>query len=187
LRGLGGVYNDKNLNLYHYAGWNPIKYYDADGNDTRPGEGKITSGYGYRTGTYEGAHKAVDIANRNGGDVVAFRNGVVIKVRQNEGDTANAVTIMYDKKDGEEQTYGSYSHTQSNLKEGDRVIEGQKIGETDKSGRGDGGHVHYEKRDVSGQLVDPTSDIQNASPYPQNTPANPGDDNFIGPPAPSSD
>jgi uncharacterized protein RhaS with RHS repeats len=34
LRGIGGVYNDKNINLYHYAGWNPIKYTDPNGTDT---------------------------------------------------------------------------------------------------------------------------------------------------------
>ncbi len=29
----GGIYNDKNLNLYHYANNNPIKYTDPDGRD----------------------------------------------------------------------------------------------------------------------------------------------------------
>ena len=31
LPGLGGVYNSTNLNLYHYAGNNPVKYVDPDG------------------------------------------------------------------------------------------------------------------------------------------------------------
>lgn len=28
---MGGVYNNVNLNLYHYAGNNPVKYTDPDG------------------------------------------------------------------------------------------------------------------------------------------------------------
>jgi hypothetical protein len=34
LKGAGGVYNSKNINLYHYAGLNPLKYVDPDGNDS---------------------------------------------------------------------------------------------------------------------------------------------------------
>ena len=37
LPGLGGVYNTVNLNLYHYAGNNPVKYTDPNGlSDTAP-------------------------------------------------------------------------------------------------------------------------------------------------------
>ena len=35
LPGMGGVFNVVNLHLYHYAGNNPVKYEDPDGNETR--------------------------------------------------------------------------------------------------------------------------------------------------------
>jgi len=36
LPGQGGVYNYVNLHVYHYAGNNPVKYVDPDGNTIRP-------------------------------------------------------------------------------------------------------------------------------------------------------
>ena len=36
LPGLGGVYNSTNLNLYHYAGNNPVKYVDPNGKKIKP-------------------------------------------------------------------------------------------------------------------------------------------------------
>ena len=40
LPGMGGVFNHINLNCYHYAGNNPVKYVDPDGRKVR----KLTDG-----------------------------------------------------------------------------------------------------------------------------------------------
>jgi RHS repeat-associated protein len=54
LPGMGGVFNLVNLHVYHYAGNNPVKYTDPDGNENKPAlkwmKDNITgknSGYGY--------------------------------------------------------------------------------------------------------------------------------------------
>ena len=56
LPGMGGVFNSVNLNVYHYAGQNPVKFVDPDGNDiflyfwfssqTESGAGHVATGVG---------------------------------------------------------------------------------------------------------------------------------------------
>ena len=44
LPGMGGVFNHTNGNLYHYAGNNPVKYTDPDGNSILSGLVKTLAG-----------------------------------------------------------------------------------------------------------------------------------------------
>jgi len=46
LKGLGGIYNSFNINVYHYASINPMKYMDPDGNATIV-EKEVSSRYQY--------------------------------------------------------------------------------------------------------------------------------------------
>jgi hypothetical protein len=45
LPGMGGIYNIVNLHLYHYAGNNPLKYMDPDGNELKVIDEPFGQGY----------------------------------------------------------------------------------------------------------------------------------------------
>jgi RHS repeat-associated protein len=47
LPGMGGVFNVVNLHLYHYAGNNPLKYTDPDGNVSVAAESVLSAGWGF--------------------------------------------------------------------------------------------------------------------------------------------
>jgi hypothetical protein len=50
LKGAGGVFNSKNLNLYAYASMNPVKYFDPDGNETKHSAVKYSTPYNVKVG-----------------------------------------------------------------------------------------------------------------------------------------
>jgi len=168
LPGMGGLYNSQNLGLYTYTHQNPVRYVDPDGEDTKPvgGEFKITSPFG-KMRTIDGEtspHGGVDMANSLGAPVSAFRSGSVANITQNKGGN-NTVTLLYDKAKDQEQVYGVYVHVTSNLKVGDKIAEGQKIGVTDVSGNSTGPHLHYQQLGIDASKRNPT-DLLKAAPSP---------------------
>lgn len=101
-------------------------------------------------------------------DIVSYEGGTVIATQTGYGNMigstgmasyGNMVQILYD--DG---TTGLFAHLSNvDVKEGDRVEAGQKIGNMGDSGNAYGNHLHYEMRDTNGNLMDPISYMENGS------------------------
>lgn len=125
------------INFYAYALNNPVTFLDPFGLQTWPGRGPVTSRFGPRGGR---PHRGTDIANPQGGDVRASDTGTVQSTTPTRGG-GNTVVINHD--DGGQSIY---MHTGPTVRPGDRVYEGQPIGNTDLSGNSRGPHVHYEYR-----------------------------------------
>ncbi len=112
-----------------------------------PTFGTITSRFGARWG---GRHNGLDIANKIGTPVEAADGGVVI-ASEYDGDFGNLV--MIDHNNGY-VTY--YAHLNSmDVAVGDKVIQGQKIGEVGNTGYSTGPHLHFEVR-KNGVPTDPS-------------------------------
>lgn len=107
-------------------------------NRKHPVTGRVTS------------HAGIDIAAPVGTDVVAAFGGKVISVRKNSyrGDKAlwksakSGNHILIENTDGACQYYGHLS--QVDVREGDTVVQGQKIGEVGDTGNVTGPHLHFE-------------------------------------------
>lgn len=101
-----------------------------------------------------------DIVSYEGGTVIATQTGYGnMKGSTGMASYGNMVQILYD--DG---TTGLFAHLSNvDVKEGDRVEAGQKIGNMGDSGNADGNHLHYEMRDTNGNLMDPIAYMENGS------------------------
>jgi len=104
--------------------------------------GWTSSPYGYRTDPFTGRrawHTRVDVAGRDGGDVVAVGAGVVTEARQKGG---YGYFVEVDHGDGLQTRY---AHAKELLVgKGDIVEKGQKIAVMGSTGRSTGPHVHFE-------------------------------------------
>lgn len=115
------------------------------------GEYIISSRYGHRE--LEGEtnfHKAIDLAADRGVDIYAADGGEVVLVDLNHSRYGKYVRILHD--DGTITLYAHMSECMVN--EGDRVYQGQKIGEVGSTGYSTGDHLHFEVR-INNQPVDP--------------------------------
>lgn len=113
--------------------------------------GTVTSEYGQR-GDHQ--HEGIDIAAPQGTPVNATFEGKVISAGMNSGGYGNLVEI--DHGNG---TITRYAHLSSiDVKVGDLVKSGQKIGGVGSTGKSTGNHLHYEVR-KNGKAVDPRQNV----------------------------
>jgi murein DD-endopeptidase MepM/ murein hydrolase activator NlpD len=103
-----------------------------------PGEGRISSRYGWRNGRL---HSGVDIAVYQGLPIYAVFPGVV-RMARTYGGYGRIIIIRHDN--GLETYYAHLSRIR--VKSGQRVEAGEIIGNSGNSGSSDGTHLHFEIR-----------------------------------------
>ncbi|MCC1482081.1 DUF5930 domain-containing protein [Roseibaca sp. Y0-43] len=122
-----------------------------------PGNFRTTSPYGMRRHPVSGRtkmHTGIDWSGPRGTTIMATADGVVKKAGRMSG-YGNIVIIQHDFG---LETY--YAHLNSiNVREGQRVSRGQKIGGMGTTGVSTGVHLHYEVR-VNGQPVNPITYVR---------------------------
>ena len=106
-----------------------------------PAAGRLTSGYGYRNDPFTGKrrmHYGIDIANRTGTVVKATLDGTVIMCGFS---TVYGKYIILKHQGGYQSLYAHLDAYR--VKEGEKVGQGQIIGELGNSGRSTGPHLHF--------------------------------------------
>ncbi|QOR65310.1 peptidoglycan DD-metalloendopeptidase family protein [Cytobacillus suaedae] len=112
-----------------------ISYEDKAENWVWPVAGEITDYYGTRAGK----HKGIDIAAPTGADTYSVDEGIVKKSYYSYT-YGHVVFIAHPS--GFETVYAHLS--KRDVKEGDYVKRGEKIGEIGSTGRSTGAHLHFE-------------------------------------------
>ncbi len=119
----------------------------------RPVPGEISSAYGltrFFNDKPRNPHKGLDLRGAAGTPVMACADGVVVLAEQHFF-AGNSVYI-----DHGEGVVSMYFHmSKINVKKGDRVVRGQRIGAVGMTGRVTGPHLHF-GLSAQGELIDPT-------------------------------
>jgi murein DD-endopeptidase MepM/ murein hydrolase activator NlpD len=117
-----------------------------------PTRGWVTSDFGHRLDPYTAdkvMHQGLDIAAPHGKDVLSPSDGTVVFAGL-EGGYGNVLVI--DHGYGIKTRYGHMASI--DVKPGDKIIRGQKVGAVGNTGRSTGPHLHYEVR-VNGVAENP--------------------------------
>ncbi|WP_342759638.1 M23 family metallopeptidase [Paracoccus sp. S3-43] len=115
---------------------------------------RYSSGFGRRWGRM---HEGIDMAAPVGTPIHATGDGVVTFAGR-QGAYGNLIKVEHEL--GVETRYGHLSRIR--VKVGQRVSQGERIGDMGSTGRSTGPHLHYEVR-MKGRAVDPMSFIKAAS------------------------
>src|SRR5699024_3300372 len=113
---------------------------------TSPEQGKVSSEYGRRSpipGVTSGTlHAGIDIANKTGTPVYAAFAGTVVSTGVNGVPGRSGRYILISNPDGERQYYGHLN--KSHVKAGQKIKQGQHIGDMGATGNVTGPHLHFE-------------------------------------------
>jgi murein DD-endopeptidase MepM/ murein hydrolase activator NlpD len=103
----------------------------------------ISSGYGWRADPFTGEqrfHYALDLKGNTGAPVKAAMDGTVAAIVRDSRDFGHYIIL---KHSGGYRTV--YAHLSAfSVKLGDRVLQGNKIGEVGSTGRSTGPHLHFQ-------------------------------------------
>jgi len=125
----------------------PIPGVVGEGNFMWPTSGRITQRFSWY-------HQAVDIASKDGPNILAAQGGSVVTAGWGGGGYGNFVVI--DHGNGYQTLYSHMLNNSIVVTPGQRVSQGQKIGVMGSTGRSTGPHLHFEIRTAKGKL-DPLS------------------------------
>jgi len=114
-----------------------------------PASGRITQGYRFY-------HKAIDIANRAGGPILAADSGTVV-IAGWPDNSGYGSRVLIDHGNGFATMYAHMSLVQVAM--GQRINRGDVIGQMGSTGRSTGTHLHFEIR-KGGVLLDPSTLLQ---------------------------
>ena len=100
----------------------------------------VTAEYGETDSVHKSPHNGIDLAAADNSPVIAIGKGTVISAGDLSDGYGISVVIRL-----EENLYVRYGHLWSaNVKQGDIVVQGQKIGNQGSTGYSTGSHLHLE-------------------------------------------
>ncbi len=120
--------------------------------------GRVSSAYGWRTDPFGGHgrfHAGIDLAARYGTEVPAAAAGTVVAAEEQGG---YGLSVVIRHPNGFESRYAHLASLE--VKAGDQVGQGQRIGRVGSTGRSTGPHLHFEVTHA-GRRIDPERFVRN--------------------------